>query len=153
MIVPGRETTSRERARTNERAARDRSYRKEENGMEPTPRTFRTLAGLAMALFVAGLFITSSPAFGKAPATGVIVDKNFQKSQITLHTGVILQISPGTRIISEKGTRTTFTALQVTEASDGMVLMKGDALVSYEGRMQGGVVEATTIRVVGSIPR
>ena len=108
---------------------------------------------LWLALFVAGALAATTPAFGKSPDMGLIVEKDFATSRLTLHTGVILEVSGATRLLSQKGTRITFTDLQVTDASDGVVVMRGEAMVRYEGRMQGGVVDATMVQVVGAIPR
>ena len=113
----------------------------------------RATAGFWTALFVAALVACATPVLADVPAQGLIVEKDFQASQLTLHTGVILKVSAATRLLSQKGSRITFTDLVATEAENGAVLMKPEAMVAYEGRMRGGVVEATMIRVVGMIPR
>lgn len=100
------------------------------------------------ALIIAGL-VLAGPAFGRSDEMGMIVAKDMQTKRLTLHTGVVLQLSGATRIVSKDGRRITFSALKTTDASDGLVVADPDALVRYEGRSRGGVVDATTIRVVG----
>ncbi len=108
---------------------------------------------LWMALFAACLLTWEAPASASSPEMGLIVEKNLETNRLTLHTGVVLQVTEATRLLSKAGTRITLDSLKVTEASDGVVVADPDAMVRYEGRIRGGVVSATMIRVVGLIPQ
>jgi hypothetical protein len=104
-----------------------------------------------MALFAACLLTSAAPALATSPQMGLIVEKNLETNRLTLHTGVVLQVTNATRLLSKAGTRITLGSLKVTEASDGVVVADPDAMVRYEGRIRRGVVDATMIRIVGLI--
>ena len=108
---------------------------------------------LCAALFIAWLLASATPALGNSAEMGLIVEKNIETQRLTLHTGIVLQVTGATRLISKTGTRITLSAFKVANASDGVVVADPDAMVRYEGRLRAGVVNATMIRVVGVIPQ
>jgi hypothetical protein len=105
-----------------------------------------------VALIAAGLLL-AGPALAGSKQMGMIVEKNLTTKRLTLHTGVVLQVSGATRIVSSRGMRITLANLETADASDGVVVANPQALVQYEGRIRGGIVDATMVRVVGVLPR
>ena len=98
----------------------------------------------------------SAPAGAAQGVTGegLIVEKDIQKGLLTLKSGVVLQVTPLTKIASAKGKRIALTDLKVAPSMAGgaLVGLSGDAMVQYRGRAHAGHVTAYSIQVMGTVP-
>jgi hypothetical protein len=84
---------------------------------------------------------------------GLIVEKNIEKGLVTLHTGVVLEVTALTKIASAQGKRMTVAELAVASSDlRGILPLRGDAMVRYQGRAQAGRVSVYSIRVMGTVP-
>ena len=102
-----------------------------------------------VALAIAALLLCEGPASAGGRQTGFVVGKDVATGRVTLHTGVVLEVSSATRIVSKSGARMTLGNLAVADAADGALVANPQALVRYEGRVRNGRVSASLIRVVG----
>ena len=100
-----------------------------------------------VALATAALLLCAWPASAGGRQMGFVVGKDVATGRVTLHTGVVLEVTSATRIVSKAGARMTLGNLAVADASDGALVADPQALVRYEGRMHNGRVSASLIRV------
>ena len=108
------------------------------------------IAGLVLALIL-GLGAPSVAVAGSG--SGLVVEKNLAMNRLTLHTGVVLEVGDHTRLLSTKGKRITLDDFELAPTKLGLVQVYAPAMVSYQGRERDGVVEATMVRVKGTIPQ
>ncbi len=119
------------------------------SGRHSRQRWISGIAGLALALML-GL---AAPSVALAASgTGLVVEKNLATGRLTLHTGVVLEVGDHTRLLSVHGKRITLADFELAPKKFGLVQVYAPAMVSFEGRERSGVVEATMVRVKGTVP-
>jgi hypothetical protein len=116
--------------------------------MRRTHRWIPGIVGLALALLL-GL---AAPSVAVAGGTGLVVEKDLATKRLVLRKGLVLQVGDHTRLLGADGKRITLADIEVAPQPHGLVQLYGPAMVSWEGREHGGVVEARLVRVEGEFP-
>lgn len=118
--------------------------------MHRTRRRFIASCAILMLALLAPASIAGATV---VESTGLVVAKDMQTKQLTLLSGVVLQVNEHTKMLSKAGRRITLAQIEVAPSEDGAVHMRPDAMVRFEARKARGVLVALTVRVMGTIPQ
>ena len=113
----------------------------------------RWITGIAGGVLALILGLAAPSLALAAGGSGLVVEKNLATNRLTLHTGIVLEVGDHTRLLSANGKRITLADFELAPSKFGLVQLYAPAMVSYAGRERSGVVEATMVRVKGTVPQ
>ena len=116
-------------------------------------RTRRWTVWTAAVVFTGVLAFAPSASATVIEGTGLVVGKDMQSRQLTLMSGLVLQVIDTTKFISKAGVRITLAQIDVAPSKDGVVRALPDAMIRFQARKQRDGVSALTVRVIGTIPQ
>lgn len=107
-------------------------------------RWMRTVPAVLLAAALVGL-----PATAWAEGSvGIVLEKDLERSTLSLDGGTVLQVTPSTVITGLAGQRITLADVPAAESADGGYAVDGDETIQYEASRKGRKLVATSIRLL-----
>ena len=115
-------------------------------------RTQKWYASSAAFLLIGLLAFAPTAAATVIEGNGLVVGKDMTTRQLTLLSGLVLQVTETTRLISKAGRRITLAQIVVAPSENGVTRMLPEAMVRYQARKSRTGASAVMVRVTEMIP-